>query len=732
MKQHRFSSAEIEQKLNRARRLQSQSRPWSAFAELVPGVEMPEPGAPDFVADQASKRHLKALGDWPCDSYLDADEVFQARVLRFLLKHHDALGSLAGRKGWLMDWYRTLFTLAPPDSREAELAAKNVGSLRYSERTEQVFRLLFSEHQFNGEVAKAWLRHLWAAGRQTQIIKDATALADCQNDPSARREVLTWLAKAYLNRGLQTSHNDLDSEMAVGVLHRIWNAGLWVDEEHVELFDCAIDQATPQELKEGRGEATNIVGDAWRGMKRASKSLGKWFGGRDATIPYNQAVLDSCPRLLPPLQVEEYLDTNVRIKSDFRDIFQKAGELEAPMVVGVLGAGGLWTLSQIDHTVLEAITFSGAEAPSTFQQRQSIAESIQNTEGAAHAGHINRLQGYVAEQQVALDFAREGHDVRFPETPNQEGWDLIIDGTHVQVKNTLNANYVQEHLDAYPDIPVVVNTEMAEYFEGNDMVWVDAGLVHADVVSTTNESLEALDEFGGLDDLTSIPLVSVAFAAIRNFGDFDSGRIEASTYAKRVGVDVGFRTAGGGVGSIIGGAVGTVIGPVGTVIGTAIGGFIGNIAGGTGSDAVNRKELCDGRDRVVGELSDFAHWFSEKLLPPRIRELKTRSEWMEAWSRQTQKEGKLSPYTTLIYLASQEALQRANGLQTWMSKRVDGDDFARGHAGWAALDQASSFFHRDLRARVERIRVELSRYADVQKTEAPTVAGGEVPEPGRP
>lgn len=53
---------------------------------------------------------------------------------------------------------------------------------------------------------------------------------------------------------------------------------------------------------------------------------------------------------------------------------------------------------------------------------------------ASIAGAMERLEGYTAERIVAAHLVAQGHIVEFADIPNQEGWDILVDGHPIQVK----------------------------------------------------------------------------------------------------------------------------------------------------------------------------------------------------------------------------------------------------------------------------------------------------------
>lgn len=323
---------------------------------------------------------------------------------------------------------------------------------------------------------------------------------------------------------------------------------------------------------------------------------------------------------------------------------------------------------------------------------------------------MTRLAGYVAEQQVALDLTRQGHEVEFPATPNQPGYDLLVDGEPVQVKCTLDVDYALEHFERYPDIPLIVNAELAQQLGDHPLVYVDEHLSHAEVADATAESLEALADFATADDLLPIPFISVVFAGVRNYGDLKAGRIDGDAYFKRVGVDAAYRTVGGTIGATIGGALGSIFPGPGTILGASFGGLIGSLAGGTGVDAVNHAARCDARDRVVEALGAFADWVTATLIGPRRARIEARHRRIVEWAAKADRIGFAPASTAHLVAASREAVGRAQTLEAWMRARSTGD-FDRAHAGWIALRDAGRFIHPELKPRLAVVTQALDAYA---------------------
>lgn len=251
-----------------------------------------------------------------------------------------------------------------------------------------------------------------------------------------------------------------------------------------------------------------------------------------------------------------------------------------PGAVGAVTAyDAVCAIAMMDDRVLEAMDFSSRLDLDTFNELSSyVRDHFLSGSEASVAGAAERLQGYTAEQMVAAHLAAQGHVVEFPDTPNQEGWDLLVDGHPVQVKCTLDPGLVKEHLEKFPDIPVIVNAELGHYFADNSHVIVDKDLLHSQVaehVQSTVDGVHALDTVH-----FHVPVVTLALSTVREGVLWAAGRITLPEAAKRVGTDVALAGGGGFAGGKLGAVLGGMfLGPVGAGIGAVAGAVAGFVLG---------------------------------------------------------------------------------------------------------------------------------------------------------
>ncbi len=77
----------------------------------------------------------------------------------------------------------------------------------------------------------------------------------------------------------------------------------------------------------------------------------------------------------------------------------------------------------------------------------------------------------MAEQIVAIRLLEQGHQISFPENPNEPGHDLIVDGMPFQVKCTSDLGTIEDRFAKFPDIQVIANAEMANPIQESAAEW---------------------------------------------------------------------------------------------------------------------------------------------------------------------------------------------------------------------------------------------------------------------
>ncbi len=257
--------------------------------------------------------------------------------------------------------------------------------------------------------------------------------------------------------------------------------------------------------------------------------------------------------------------------------FAKANVIEGT-AIGINTGQILYHLSQIDDRVLAAI--DRIHDPSRVNSYQEILAHIseKNDQGASvWEGAINNYKGTVGEAFIAENLRASGHFVTMAASNSQEGWDAVVDGEHVNFKSGLGTQHIQEHLDRFPDIPVITVAEQADFFEDNPDVTCLQDVSGEQIADATESTMESAIGMGDFD--IDIPLVTLALSSTRHFTPVFQGTSDIGTAVKYTAAD----TAGVGFGAAAGAKAGALIGafggPPGAAIGTVLGGIVGVMGG---------------------------------------------------------------------------------------------------------------------------------------------------------
>lgn len=253
---------------------------------------------------------------------------------------------------------------------------------------------------------------------------------------------------------------------------------------------------------------------------------------------------------------------------------RRGDALEVAAVTALSAGDVLYNAVSIDPLVLAAADFSRTEDLGDIFQFGAFADRVGSMSEAAAAGAGNNLRGYVSEQLVAARLVEIGHVVSFPETPNNAGFDLLVDGMPFQVKCLQRLEGLRTHFDKYPDMPVYANAELAEAVMESGAEW--AKLVFyvdgfdreiADLIMTT--SMEAGEALGDLN----VPYFAMAVSSARNLHRVWRGRMPLSDLPFSVVVDASVKGGLSGIGALSGNAVGLLaFGPAGALVLGSVGG----------------------------------------------------------------------------------------------------------------------------------------------------------------
>lgn len=310
-------------------------------------------------------------------------------------------------------------------------------------------------------------------------------------------------------------------------------------------------------------------------------------------------------------EIAEVLEAPVvkRSKNDALEVLMfdsSSGETEEENRTNVWweeAAGGLtigdliYDTSRIDPQVLEATDFARTADLSNVFEYSYFADRVSDRSADSYRGSVSNQQGYVAERHAAQQQQSMGKEVEIPDDPNQEGYDLLINGQKFQVKCHQDAAGVREHLEEYPDIPVLVNQELAEEMGGHPDVYPVPGLEYDKVVESTESTLEAGDEILDFE----VPMVAVAVASGRNLKAIIEGKTDMNAALANVAFEVGGRTGGGIAGAKALAAAGLVLGPAGGVIGGLVGAILGAREGKKIARLMRQYVLCASERKKLKE-----------------------------------------------------------------------------------------------------------------------------------
>ena len=290
-----------------------------------------------------------------------------------------------------------------------------------------------------------------------------------------------------------------------------------------------------------------------------------------------------------------------------------SAQIGLALPVGVTTADAIYELSRIDPEVLDAIDQAhGSQAFGSYNDLVNHIEDVASRGDAAVSGLVSQYKGYLGENLVAQHLRGGGHHVEMASTPNQEGWDAIVDGEKVQIKVGLDPDGVSDHLERYPGIPVVTVSEHAEQFADEPMVTAVTELSGESIHEATESTIAGVD---GLDDVAfDFPIVTAVLSGTRNLrlvaeGHSDLGTALEYTAADTIGVGAG-GAAGAKAGALVGGAV---LGPVGSAAGAILGGIGGAIFGRVGAQKYKQKALREAQAHFDAVVNAYPYAYSDAL-----------------------------------------------------------------------------------------------------------------------
>lgn len=257
---------------------------------------------------------------------------------------------------------------------------------------------------------------------------------------------------------------------------------------------------------------------------------------------------------------------------------------DTALVAGLTAGDMLYHAAAIDPTVVAAADFSRV---ANFDTPLDLAVHVANI---ASQGAQVALRGYSAEQLVMAQLIEDGHDVILPESAATPGYDLIVDGTPVQVKCGTSISLLHDHFAKYPDIPVIADNALAAQAHVSHEPWAPmvtttSGFDLDNVQGLVDRSLEAA---AGLADVP-VPLYATIIGGARAAHKAWTGQISVEDLPAWLFIDLTIRGSLAGAGQSGGAILGLVVlGPAGALILGPVAGVVALLGTGRAHDLLDR------------------------------------------------------------------------------------------------------------------------------------------------
>jgi hypothetical protein len=228
-------------------------------------------------------------------------------------------------------------------------------------------------------------------------------------------------------------------------------------------------------------------------------------------------------------------------------------------------------------------------------------------------GTLDSLKGHLGEQVIGKAFEEAGNNTVFPLNGSNPGWDLLINGQEVQVKTVQNFKAVWEHLDKYPDIPVLVSGEASGIPEDvphldlhqvgqlanfeihpGDVIAMD-GLSPDTALQSVTDGIDGA-EGSGVD--AHLPWVTLIMSTYREINLLSNGHTDLASSVQNSALDVAGQGGGAAVGAKAGAVVGSVGGPIGIGIGLVVGGLVGGFMGRAVTNSIKYAKANEAQEKV--------------------------------------------------------------------------------------------------------------------------------------
>ncbi|MYF30486.1 MAG: hypothetical protein F4169_16890 [Gammaproteobacteria bacterium] len=268
------------------------------------------------------------------------------------------------------------------------------------------------------------------------------------------------------------------------------------------------------------------------------------------------------------------------------DDWESTGVNRASVGVAAVSVGDLlYSLAAIDPDVVAAADFSSSgEIEDSFDFAVNLLAQMDDQWRGRESldGLVESQKGYLMEQLAATELAADGHVVEIPDTANQPGWDLIVDGQPFQVKCLADSRGLADHFENYPDIPVLANSDLIGDYENWAADWQDNVFF---LEGHTNELLARVTERSYLEakDLADndVPEIALAYVAARQVWKLKTGEVTASQAASHLLIEGSARVGLAVTGGVVGTSIGLlVLGPAGALVAGALAPIIAQAGAG--------------------------------------------------------------------------------------------------------------------------------------------------------
>ncbi|WP_136683118.1 hypothetical protein [Falsirhodobacter xinxiangensis] len=274
---------------------------------------------------------------------------------------------------------------------------------------------------------------------------------------------------------------------------------------------------------------------------------------------------------------------------------------DTALVAGLTAADMLYHAAAVDPLVLAAADFSRvADIATPLDLAVHVA-------GFASPGGQIGLRGYSAEQFVMAQLIEDGHDVMLAEGSTTPGYDLIVDGSPIQVKCGTNISLLHDHFKKYPDVPVIADNALALQAQSLDEAWAPmvattSGFDLEHVQSLVDQSLSAALGLGEV----SVPFYAAVIGGARAAHKAWTGQIPIEDLPAWLVIDLTIRSGLAGAGQTGGAILGLVVlGPAGALILGPIAGAAALLGVGRAHDLLDRGIRNEWRAEVLNEARDL-------------------------------------------------------------------------------------------------------------------------------